>query len=92
MSINKHIKIERKPEVLARTGFSRSTLHLRIKENLFVPPVSLGDRAVGWIEHEVNAVLSAMIAGSTKDELRALVSSLVEQRKGGEPCSLVPSF
>lgn len=74
-------RIERKPEVLAKTGFSRSTLHLRIKQNLFVPPIALGARAVGWLAHETDAILGAMIAGCSGDELRELVNRLLDQRK-----------
>ena len=75
------LKIERKPEVLSRTGYSRSTLHARIKQNLFVPPISLGERAVGWVSSEVDHCISAMIAGQTNQELNALVTSIVENRK-----------
>jgi prophage regulatory protein len=73
--------ILRKPEVLAKTGLSRSTLHARIKENLFVPPISLGERAVGWLSHETDTVLNAMVAGQSKDQIKVLVGSLVAQRK-----------
>ena len=46
--------ILRLPEVKARTGLSRSTIYLRISEGSFPSSVSLGSRAVGWIEDEVN--------------------------------------
>ena len=75
------ISIERKPAVLQRTGFSRSTLHNKINCGLFVPPVRLGDRAVGWPEHETSAILHAMIAGKPHQEIRLLVCSLVESRQ-----------
>ncbi len=75
------ISIERKPEVLKRTGFSRSTLHNRINQGLFVPPISLGDRAVGWPEHETSAILLAMVAGKAHQEILLLVCSLVESRQ-----------
>ena len=50
------------PTVKARTGLSRSTIYLRISRGTFPAPVSLGGRAVGWIEAEVNAWLTARIA------------------------------
>ena len=75
------ITIERKPEVLKRTGFSRSTLHNRINQGLFVPPVSLGDRAVGWPEHETSAILHAMVAGKAQEEIKIVVSSLLALRQ-----------
>lgn len=75
------ITIGRKPHVLSLTGFKNSTLYARIKDGVFVPPISLGGRSSGWVLAEVNMVLTAMVAGQSKDELKALVASLVEQRK-----------
>ena len=51
----------RLPAVKARTGLSRSTIYLRVSHGAFPAPVSLGGRAVGWIEAEVNAWLTAQI-------------------------------
>ncbi|MYA33834.1 MAG: AlpA family transcriptional regulator [Gemmatimonadales bacterium] len=44
----------RLPEVIARTGRSRSTIYVRLEERRFPRPVSLGGRAVGWIESEID--------------------------------------
>jgi prophage regulatory protein len=60
--------ILRLPTVKARTGLSRSTIYLRIAEGSFPPPVSLGGRAVGWIEAEVNDWLARRIEASRKAE------------------------
>ena len=51
--------ILRRPQVEARTGLSRSTLYQYIQDGLFPRPVSLGPRAVGWLESEVNAWIVA---------------------------------
>jgi len=56
--------ILRLPTVKARTGLSRSTIYLRISEGRFPKPVSLGGRAVGWIEAEVNDWLNRQIEAS----------------------------
>ena len=56
--------ILRLPTVKARTGLSRSTIYLRISEGSFPQPVSLGGRAVGWIEEEVNDWLNQQIKTS----------------------------
>jgi len=56
--------ILRLPAVKAVTGLSRSTIYLRISEGRFPKPVSLGDRAVGWIEAEVQEWLKHQIAAS----------------------------
>ncbi len=77
------IKISRKPEELDRFGISDSTFYLRIQQGLIPPPISLGGRAVGWLDHENGAVLGAMVAGKSKEEIQALVVSLIEARKNG---------
>lgn len=58
--------ILRLPTVKERTGLSRSTIYLRISEGRFPTPVSLGGRAVGWIEDEVNKWVTARIENSRK--------------------------
>jgi len=45
--------ILRLPGVKASTGLSRSTIYLRVAQGTFPKPVSLGGRAVGWLEAEV---------------------------------------
>ncbi len=78
---NHPIRIERRPEVLRRTGFSRSTLYLRINDGLFTPAINLGGRMVGWLEHEDTAILAAMAAGKSKPEIQQLVNALTEDRQ-----------
>ena len=51
--------ILRRPQVEARTGLSRSTLYQYIQDGLFPRPVSLGARAVGWLDSEVNTWIAA---------------------------------
>jgi prophage regulatory protein len=45
--------ILRLPAVKASVGLSRSTIYLRIAEGTFPKPVSLGSRAVGWLQSEI---------------------------------------
>lgn len=73
--------ILRLPAVKAGCGLSRSTIYNRVKDGLWPRPVSLGPRSVGWPSSEVAAVTSALIAGKTNAEIRALVSSLEASRK-----------
>ncbi len=54
----------RLPEVMARTGLSRSTIYVRLDEGRFPRPVSLGSRAVGWVEAEVDEWMRERIAAS----------------------------
>ena len=56
--------ILRLPAVKARTGLSRSTIYLRISEGTFPKPISLGARAVGWLESEIDSWLEQQIKQS----------------------------
>ena len=54
----------RLPEVMARTGLSRSTIYVRLAAGCFPRPVALGGRAVGWIEAEIEEWVAERIAES----------------------------
>ena len=64
------VRFLRLPEVLARTGLSRSTVYVRLDEGRFPRPVSLGGRAVGWIESEVDEWMRERIAESRSGAAR----------------------
>ena len=59
--------ILRLPIVKARTGLSRSTIYQRVADGNFPKPVNLGARAVGWLEAEIDAWLSAQIERSRRN-------------------------
>jgi prophage regulatory protein len=48
------MRILRLRQVIALTGFSRSTLYRYIQNQQFPNQVRLGPRIVGWLEDEVN--------------------------------------
>lgn len=79
------LTILRRKQVEAETGYSRSTIYLRISQGLFVRPVSLGARAVGFPAGEVAALNAARIAGKSDDEIRKLVQRLQAARAEGAP-------
>lgn len=56
--------ILRLPAVVRRTGLSRSTIYLRISEGSFPKQISLGGRAVGFLEAEIEEWLAAQVAQS----------------------------
>ena len=56
------IRFVRLREVMARTGLSRSTIHVWVAEGRFPKPVPLGVRSVGWIESELEDWLRDRIA------------------------------
>ena len=76
------ITILRLPEVLRRRGRSRSAHYLDIQQGLFTQPVAIGARAVGWPDHEVDALNAARLAGQGDNEIRALVVRLQSFRAG----------
>ena len=73
-------KIIRRTTVLENTGWSKSTLYNRLKDGLFPAPISLGARAVGFVESECDKVIQAMIAGYSEQQLKDLVQDLVANR------------
>jgi prophage regulatory protein len=75
VQIKPALTILRRKQVEARTGLSRSTIYAKLRPNLkrprdydpsFPKPVSVGAKAVGWVEEEVEAWLIAQIQKSRK--------------------------
>lgn len=57
------IRILRLKDVRFRVGLSRSSLYTKLKiDPEFPRPIPLGAKAVGWIESEIEAWLSAQAA------------------------------
>jgi prophage regulatory protein len=56
------LRILRRPHVEQRTGLRRSAIYQAIAEGRFPRPVSLGPKAVGWLEHEVDGWVAERIA------------------------------
>ncbi len=47
--------ILRLQSVKQRTGLSRSSIYMRMKEGSFPRQITLGPRSVGWLEADINA-------------------------------------
>ena len=77
---NPPTRFVRLPEVVARTGLSRSTIYVRLAEGCFPQPVPLGARAVGWIESEVDNWIRERIA-----EIRGEASRAVHAQPSQRP-------
>lgn len=69
------LTILRRKQVEARTGLSRSSIYAKLRHNpkrpgdydpSFPKPVSVGAKAVGWIEAELDAWLAAQVEKSRK--------------------------
>lgn len=59
-------------KVIERTGLSKSSLYALIKKGEFPSAVRLADKAVGWVDVEVQAWEAARIKASREDTARHL--------------------
>lgn len=57
-------KFIRLPEVKNKTGLSRSSIYLRMSNGVFPQSISLGSRAIGWLESDINEWLEQCIETS----------------------------
>lgn len=58
--------ILRRKQVEARTGLSRSSIYAAIKAGTFPVSIALGEKSVGWLEHEIDAWIAARVEASRK--------------------------
>ncbi|MET4163892.1 prophage regulatory protein [Marinobacterium sp. MBR-111] len=56
------MRIIKLAEVIRTTGLSRSSIYRKMSENSFPSTVSLGPRASGWVEDEVQRWIIERIA------------------------------
>ena len=75
------MQILRLPTVKGKAGHrSDASVYNAIRAGLFTTGVAIGQRAKGWPDYEVNALISARIAGKSDDDIRELVSRLHAKR------------
>ena len=55
-------------DVEARTGLCRSSIYLRIAEGTFPKQVSLGSRAVRWVDTEIQEWIDKVIHNSRSNQ------------------------
>ncbi|HGF5258543.1 TPA: AlpA family transcriptional regulator [Vibrio parahaemolyticus] len=48
-------------EVMEKTALSRSTIYRKMSEDVFPKSVNLGDRAVAWVESEVDDWMESIL-------------------------------
>ena len=53
-------RIIRLPELIDRTGMSRSRIYAAMADGEFPAPKKLGARAVGWLARDVEAFIAAL--------------------------------
>ena len=55
------LRVIKLQEVISKTGLSRTGIYNRIRNHEFPSPISLGRRASGWIESEINSWIQTQI-------------------------------
>lgn len=73
--------VTRRPGASALFDCGHSKWYQMVSEGLVPPPVKVSPKMAVWPLNELHTVLGAHIAGKSPDEIKALVSQLVEARK-----------
>ena len=79
------MRILRVDATLERTGDTRSPHYDKVAKGLFTKSIKIGERAAGWPEHEVDALIAARIRGDSADQIKKLVAKLHEARRATQP-------
>jgi prophage regulatory protein len=69
--MNQPIRMLRLPDVMQKTGLSRSQIYRLIALGSFPTQIQLGDRSAGWIESEIDGWLGERIALSRERPYQA---------------------
>ncbi len=78
------MSILRMTAVKAETGHaSHASVYTAVHDGTFTVPVPIGQRAVGWPDHEVKEIIQARIRGDSAEQIRALVNKLHDARMAG---------
>jgi len=65
--VQKHptaLRIEKRKQVEARTGLSRSAIYQKVAEGTFPKPIRLSAQSVGWLSHEIDDWIEQRIRAS----------------------------
>jgi prophage regulatory protein len=66
------LRILRLPEVVERVGLKRASIYQHMGQGSFPKSISLGPRAIGWIESEIEAWLTAKIKKRKNSETHGI--------------------
>jgi prophage regulatory protein len=75
------LRILRRPEVEARTGYPTSTLYTKIQAGEFPRPIKLSARAVGWDERLVEEHIRKVLEGDSWQTLGDAAARVVEKSR-----------
>jgi prophage regulatory protein len=59
-----HPKFLRLAEVRNRVPYSRSTIYQLVTQGRFPKPINLGERAVAWLESDIDEWIAARVGSS----------------------------
>ena len=76
-----NLTVLRMKDITAKRKRCKASIYTEMDAGTFPPSISIGARAVGWFENEVDAVILARAAGGSDEEIRKLVKQLVAVRK-----------
>src|SRR6516164_8205852 len=74
------LRILRRKQVEVRTGLSRSTIYAMIPDGSFPAPVTLGAKAVGWLQNEVEEWITERIRASRSDRSEKALRAPIANR------------
>ena len=74
------LKILRLPEVISIVGMSRSSIYKKISCGLFPQPVSLGSRAMGFLNSEIGEYLTAIVQGESRESQAEIIQNQLSRR------------
>ena len=57
-----NVNVLRLNKIKEKTGLSRSNIYRKVANGEFPKPISLGGKAIGWIENEINEWINGKIS------------------------------
>jgi prophage regulatory protein len=83
-------QLQRLPDVLAARGIARSTLYRDIKRGLWTRPITIGLSTSVWPSEETEVLVAAYQVGLQPEEIRGVVTRLMEERSSSLGGTAVP--
>ncbi len=74
-----HTSLLKLPEVIRRTGRSKSTIYDEVNRGLFPRPIKVGRRTY-WRDDEIAKMVDAYTVGVTGVDLEAICTSITQSR------------
>jgi len=60
--------IARMPDAVRKTGLSRSTIYSLMAKNKFVPKIQISERAIGFLESDIDEWITNLAEGNQRGE------------------------